>query len=907
MASSSSLVMTSNSVPTSALVVDFICLFTHDLKRKQKRWQDGVLKYHTFNKRIMVYDDRGHFIGDAHWQEGGDLDEGDEFELDRGAAIVQVSDRTGQREQDLTELLDKRAKDVERRRANAGTRTPGSTAASTRTPRNDQSSHFQLRHRPLTDLVGGASRIGRAVISPHSPYEARKMAISPGQQQDSPSEDARPSKRRRREEPPPNKLGHARSLFGATLTLTPYTSSAPSVQSQALRERTNEASKTAQITARSRPSGTVDRDRRSSKSPPPPDNLAKADANPVPRQIAPRRTLPQRASLRELLAGNEQNFNHDRPRQKEASHQRHKGPAQASRSRPLPPKDVVTSVPAPAPAQPKNRESQAVEPPANERNRKKRSRQPSGSPSSPPKDVRALERAEDSVEPVTAQDEAFESWLQQSEGNSSRRDVLAQPSRSPSPPRDSETDAVFSTQNRTHGDDGSEQGPLPNMAPTRAERITSKPSTKESTNKASGVRGTKRALSAETAAAPRNHADDLPGPAKEPRTELRIRSRQRRGLLMVSEKKDRDRVARTRMRPAAETTIEAQRRSPIEPPSASVNEEPSVAHSRVMYHNLSGDAGSRRSSMSSDISHADTPDPDDSSNSNNHPVVVAPSPEEESRMLDEDADGDADADEAAHNSDAASVNSPEDDLSPPPMRRRTNPTRRSRPKPAQPVSSDGEEAITVDTPSSPHDGMADGDPDPKPDPKPKSGPRITKMARKSVRSKEIIGFTLPTDDFPPTVFTTMSNGPFGQTEAEKTEQTGDAQVTQLHMNGAQDLTPQSTTVKSVAQSEVQRRVSDKSQGKPPPRLINPATRGKKAARKEDAAGLPPQPMVRLDPAVPTRIITAAQAPATKRMPSGSHAAQPALPGFSRANGGAWSRHAEDLLGMTRPSRSTSRR
>ncbi|KAM6524155.1 hypothetical protein FSOLCH5_004759 [Fusarium solani] len=204
MASSSSLVMTSNSVPTSALVVDFICLFTHDLKRKQKRWQDGVLKYHTFNKRIMVYDDRGHFIGDAHWQEGGDLDEGDEFELDRGAAIVQVSDRTGQREQDLTELLDKRAKDVERRRANAGTRTPGSTAASTRTPRNDQSSHFQLRHRPLTDLVGGASRIGRAVISPHSPYEARKMAISPGQQQDSPSEDARPSKRRRREESPPN-------------------------------------------------------------------------------------------------------------------------------------------------------------------------------------------------------------------------------------------------------------------------------------------------------------------------------------------------------------------------------------------------------------------------------------------------------------------------------------------------------------------------------------------------------------------------------------------------------------------------------------------------------------------------------------------------------------------------------
>ncbi|KAL2689272.1 hypothetical protein Neosp_003324 [[Neocosmospora] mangrovei] len=905
MASSSSLVMTSNSVPTSALVVDFICLFTHDLKRKQKRWQDGVLKYHTFNKRIMVYDDRGHFIGDAHWQEGGDLDEGDEFELDRGAAIVQVSDRTGQREQDLTELLDKRAKEVERRRANAGTRTPGSTAASTRTPRNDQSSHFQLRHRPLTDLVGGASRIGRAVISPHSPYEARKMATSPGQQQDSPSEDTRPSKRRRREESPPNKLGHARSLFGATLTLTPYTSSAPSVQSQALRERTNETPKPAQITARTRPPGTVDRDRRNSKSPPP-DNAAKADANPAPRQIAPRRTLPQRASLRELLAGNEQNFNHDKSRQKEASHQGHKGPVQASRSRPLPPKDVVVSVP--APAQPKNNESQAVEPPANERNRKKRSRQPSVSPSSPHKSARASEPAEDFVEPVTAQDEAFESWLQQSEENSAGHDVPAQPSRPRSPPqRDSETDAVLSAQNRTHGGAEPEKAPLPNMVLTRAERTTSKRPTKESTNKASSVRGTKRALSAETAAAPRNHADDLPVPAKEPRTELRIRSRQRRGLLMVSEKQDRDRVARTRMRPAAETTVEAQRRPPIDPPSPSADEEPSVAHSRVMHHNLSGDAGSRRSSISSDTSHTDTPYLDDLLNRNNHPVVVVPSPEKESRMLDEDADETADADEAANNSDAASVNSPEDDMSPPPMRRRTNPTRRSRAKPAQPVLSDEEEAITVDTPSSPHDGRADGDPDPKLDPKPKPGPRITKMARKSVRSKEIIGFMLPTDDFPPSVFTTMSNGPFGQTEAEKTVQTGDAEVTQLHMNGAQDLTPQSTTVKCVAQSEVQRSVSDKSQGKQPPRLINPATRGKKAARKEDAAGLPPQPMVRLDPAVPTRIVTAAQAPATKRMPSGSNAAQSALPGFSKANGGAWSRHAEDLLGMTRPSRSTSRR
>ncbi|KAK8914754.1 hypothetical protein VCV18_011072 [Metarhizium anisopliae] len=97
--------------PTTASVIDYSCLFTHDLRRKQKRWQDGRLKYHTFNKRIMVYDDRGNFIGDAHWHGGGDLQEDEELELDRGAAIVQVGESTGSREQDLTEILDKRARE----------------------------------------------------------------------------------------------------------------------------------------------------------------------------------------------------------------------------------------------------------------------------------------------------------------------------------------------------------------------------------------------------------------------------------------------------------------------------------------------------------------------------------------------------------------------------------------------------------------------------------------------------------------------------------------------------------------------------------------------------------------------------------------------------------------------------
>ena len=38
----------------TALILKFNCLFTHDMTRKQKRWHDGTLCFHTFNKRIMV-------------------------------------------------------------------------------------------------------------------------------------------------------------------------------------------------------------------------------------------------------------------------------------------------------------------------------------------------------------------------------------------------------------------------------------------------------------------------------------------------------------------------------------------------------------------------------------------------------------------------------------------------------------------------------------------------------------------------------------------------------------------------------------------------------------------------------------------------------------------------------------
>src|SRR6266536_4326989 len=74
----------------TAPVLEFRCLYTQDLRRKQKRWQDGRLKFHTFNKRAMVYDERSNFVGDTHWREDSEFNEGEELELERGGILVEV-------------------------------------------------------------------------------------------------------------------------------------------------------------------------------------------------------------------------------------------------------------------------------------------------------------------------------------------------------------------------------------------------------------------------------------------------------------------------------------------------------------------------------------------------------------------------------------------------------------------------------------------------------------------------------------------------------------------------------------------------------------------------------------------------------------------------------------------------
>src|SRR5438874_12468395 len=91
----------------TAPVYEFRCLYSHDLRKKRKLWHDGSLRYHTFNKRVMVYDDSKNYIGDSHWREAKELQDGTELGLDKGV-LVTVGERIGETETDLAPLLEKR-------------------------------------------------------------------------------------------------------------------------------------------------------------------------------------------------------------------------------------------------------------------------------------------------------------------------------------------------------------------------------------------------------------------------------------------------------------------------------------------------------------------------------------------------------------------------------------------------------------------------------------------------------------------------------------------------------------------------------------------------------------------------------------------------------------------------------
>jgi hypothetical protein len=198
----------------TAPVFEFKCLYTADLRRKQKRWQDGRLKYHSFNKRVMVYDEKSNFVGDVHWREDHELCDGDELQLERGGILVQVEEKLETHNQDLSELVDKPRKEKE---ARAAARTAnGSPGSFGRTQNFGTPAHTAVP-KSLNRLLTPSGHHGRAQIPITSPFEDRRNIESTSQEI---REDQRPSKRRKCHEPQNSKSGFAQNLTGAMLNLT---------------------------------------------------------------------------------------------------------------------------------------------------------------------------------------------------------------------------------------------------------------------------------------------------------------------------------------------------------------------------------------------------------------------------------------------------------------------------------------------------------------------------------------------------------------------------------------------------------------------------------------------------------------------------------------------------------------
>ncbi|KAB8072321.1 hypothetical protein BDV29DRAFT_192601 [Aspergillus leporis] len=176
------------SVPASqntAPVIKFRCLYTHDMRRKAKRWQDGYLRYHTFNKRVMAYDTTGNFIGDLHWRRDEAIQDGDELELDRGV-LIQVCELMEKTETDISTLYSNKKSQGSPSRPGQ----PPTPSFRPSTPLRSSTAASQPA-RSLNDLLGiKKTPIGCLV----SPYEERHP---PGQSKDYPQPPERAVKRQR--------------------------------------------------------------------------------------------------------------------------------------------------------------------------------------------------------------------------------------------------------------------------------------------------------------------------------------------------------------------------------------------------------------------------------------------------------------------------------------------------------------------------------------------------------------------------------------------------------------------------------------------------------------------------------------------------------------------------------------
>ncbi|SMR49005.1 unnamed protein product [Zymoseptoria tritici ST99CH_1E4] len=177
----------------SAPVLSFTCLYTRDSHKKAKKWHDGIVKYHTFNKRVIVYEDShsGTFVGDVHWRGEEDIQEGEELRLERGGVVVEVGESKGREEADLSQLRQGKKK-ADGTGQDGARATPGATGQSRVTTQNGTRAPLGGKHRSLNALLGTPKgRLGKATLPTKSPFEERHAVENEEWEDDRPTKRAR--------------------------------------------------------------------------------------------------------------------------------------------------------------------------------------------------------------------------------------------------------------------------------------------------------------------------------------------------------------------------------------------------------------------------------------------------------------------------------------------------------------------------------------------------------------------------------------------------------------------------------------------------------------------------------------------------------------------------------------------
>lgn len=160
---SSSLMQASSQA--TAPVYEYRCMFTHDLLKKKKKWHDGVAKYHTFNKRVMVYDENRNLIGDLHYRGPEEFDEGLELKLDK-PVLVEVGDRIGETSTDLTPLFGRQKQDGDAIHQGVQQHRPTMPRIS--------ALHSGLKPKSIKELLSTSQGPARSTMLMRSPYEQRQ-------------------------------------------------------------------------------------------------------------------------------------------------------------------------------------------------------------------------------------------------------------------------------------------------------------------------------------------------------------------------------------------------------------------------------------------------------------------------------------------------------------------------------------------------------------------------------------------------------------------------------------------------------------------------------------------------------------------------------------------------------------